>query len=135
MTRNSVVPRYVPANAVEDKLGFLLTALTLEDKRVYLSRIGKWSGIGEALFFFDPVDAADSLKAAKEANMEELGIKEDSILLVRCHGFLIPTEISEADLKRKRRESGMKKLTQDEIEALGLTPKEDDRASFAKTPR
>lgn len=132
MTRNSVVPRYVPANAVEDKLGFLLTALTVEEKRVYLSRIGKWSGIGEALFFFDPVDAADSLKAAKETSAEELGLKENSILLVRCHGFLIPTEISEADLKRKRRETGLRKLTPDEQEALGLTPKGDDQTAPAK---
>ncbi len=120
---NRVIPRYVPANSIEDKLGFLITGKTSTGQRVYLTRIGKWGGIGEALFFLEMLDAADSLKAI---NIEETlladGIDPASITLVRVHAFLVPTVIGEADLRRKRKEQALRKLTPEEIEAIGLNP-------------
>lgn len=120
---NRVVPRYVPANAFEDKFGFLVTAKTVEGDRVYLTRIGKWGGIGEALFFLETLDAADTMKAINQEDMLVAdGIDPASVTLVRVHAFLVPTTISEADLRRKRKEQALKKLTAEEIEAIGLNP-------------
>lgn len=120
---NRVIPRYVPANSIEDKLGFLITGKTTDGDRVYLTRIGKWGGIGEALFFLETLDAADSLKAIKiEETLQADGIDPASVTLVRVHAFLVPTVISEADLRRKRKEQALRKLTPEEIEAIGLNP-------------
>lgn len=121
MTTNRVIPRYVPANTIEDKFGFLVTATTPEGGRVYLTRSGGWGPVGSADFFDEPLNAADSIKEVKER--AEGGYSEvtpDSIQLVRVVGMLIPTVISEDDLRRRRRAHALAKLTPEELEALGL---------------
>ncbi|MBI3517162.1 MAG: hypothetical protein HY060_24275 [Proteobacteria bacterium] len=118
-----VIPKYIPANSVEDKLGFLVTALSAEGTRLYLSRGGfQWGPIGDAEFFDDPLNAADSIKAMTEqASSGESPVAVASIQLVKVIGIMIPTVISGADLKRRRREAALKKLTVEEVDALGLT--------------
>jgi hypothetical protein len=118
-----VIPKYIPASSVEDKLGFLVTATDPEGKRLYLSRGGfQWGPIGDAEFFDDPLNAADSIKAMKEqASSGESPVVVESIQLVKTIGIMIPTTISEADLKRRRREAALKKLTVEEVDALGLS--------------
>ena len=117
-----VIPKYIPANSVEDKLGFLVTALNPEGARLYLSRGGfQWGPIGDAEFFDDPLNAADSIKAMTEqASHGESPVAVESIQLVKVIGIMIPTVISAADLKRRRREAALKKLTEEEVDALGL---------------
>jgi hypothetical protein len=117
-----VIPKYIPANSIEDKLGFLVTALDQEGKRLYLSRGGfQWGPIGDAEFFEDPLNAADSIKAMTEqASSGESPVAVESIQLVKVIGIMIPTTISGADLRRRRRAAALKKLTVEEIEALGL---------------
>ncbi len=117
-----VIPKYIPANSVEDKLGFLVTALSAEGTRLYLSRGGfQWGPIGDAEFFDDPLNAADSIKAMTEqASNGESPVAVASIQLVKVIGIMIPTVISAGDLKRRRREAALKKLTAEEIDALGL---------------
>ena len=119
---NRVIPKYIPANSIEDRLGFLVTATDGEGKRLYLSRGGfQWGPIGDAEFFDDPLNAADSIKAMTEqASSGESTVAVDSIKLVKVSGIMVPTVISEADLKRRRREAALKKLTAEEIDALGL---------------
>ena len=118
-----VIPKYIPANSVEDKLGFLVTALSAEGTRLYLSRGGfQWGPIGDAEFFDDPLNAADSIKAMTEqASNGDSPVAVASIQLVKVIGIMIPTVISGGDLKRRRREAALKKLTVEEVEALGLT--------------
>lgn len=129
MTR--VIPKYVPANASEDRFGFLVAAKTAEDgARVYLSRDGDWSGVADAMFFAQAILAADELKEASDPErLESAGIAPDSIGLMRVVAFLIPTEISESELRQKRREMAVSKLTDDELEALGM-----DRATATLSP-
>ena len=117
-----VIPKYIPASSVEDKFGFLVTATDSEGKRLYLSRGGfQWGPIGDAEFFDDPLNAADSIKAMKEqASSGESPVVVDTIQLVKTIGIMIPTTISEGDLKRRRREAALKKLTVEEVDALGL---------------
>ena len=117
-----VIPKYIPANSLEDKLGFLVTAVDPEGTRHYLSRGGfQWGPIGDAEFFDDPLNAADSIKAMTEqASHGESPVVVDSIQLVKVIGVMIPTEISEQDLRRRRRAAALKKLTEEEIDALGL---------------
>jgi hypothetical protein len=126
-----VIPKYIPANSVEDKLGFLVTAVDQAGTRLYLSRGGfQWGPIGDAEFFDDPLNAADSIKAMTEqASSGESPATVDTIQLVKAIGIMIPTVISDQDLRRRRREAALKKLTEEEIDALGLTGVEaDDRA-------
>ena len=59
-------------------------------------------------------------------------VTAESIQLVKVNGIMVPTVISPQDLKKRRREAAIKKLTEDEIEALGLKPNTDDRADHAK---
>src|SRR5258708_15399891 len=115
-----VIPKYIPANSVEDKLGFLVTALSAEGTRLYLSRGGfQWGPIGDAEFFDDPLNAADSIKAMTEqASNGESPVAVASIQLVKVIGIMIPTVISGADLKRRLREAALNKLTVEEVEAL-----------------
>ncbi len=131
---NRVIPKYVPANSIEDKFGFLLTAVTVEETRVYWGRDGGWGAFTEALFYTDTLDAADTLKAVNQPDqVEQDGLKPDSIQLVKVYTFLVPTVISEEDLRRKRRAAALSKLTQDEIDALGIkSDEEDDRARFMR---
>lgn len=122
---NKVIPRYIPANSIEDKLGFLVTAVDQAGVRLYLSRGGfQWGPIGDAEFFEDPLNAADSIKAMKEqasGDAADSQVSLESIQLVRTIGILIPTEISEQDLRKRRRAAALKKLTAEEIDALGLS--------------
>src|SRR4029077_2766308 len=108
--------------SVEDKLGFLVTALNPEGTRLYLSRGGfQWGPIGDAEFFDDPLNAADSIKAMTEqASSGESPVTVETIQLVKVIGIMIPTVISDQDLRRRRREAALKKLTDEEIDALGL---------------
>jgi len=100
---NQVIPKYIPRNSLEDKFGFLVTAVGEDGKRVYLSRGGfQWGPIADAEFFDDPLNAADSIH------------------LTKVTGIMVPTVISPQDLKKRRREAALKKLTEDEIEALGV---------------
>lgn len=116
-----VIPRYVPSNSIEDRFGFMVTGQTSDGQRVYLSRSGDWSGVQDAEFFPEPLYAADGLKEVREEErLAADGIIPDSVTLVRVVAILIPTEISEDDLRRKRREAALAKLTPDELEALGL---------------
>jgi hypothetical protein len=119
---NRVIPKYIPANSIEDKLGFLVTAVGTEGARLYLSRGGfQWGPIGDAEFFDDPLNAADSIKAMTEqATQGESPVAVDTIQLVKVIGIMIPTVISAADLKRRRRAAALKKLTEEEVDALGL---------------
>jgi len=119
---NRVIPKYIPANSIEDKLGYLVTALDQDGARLYLSRGGfQWGPIGDAEFFDDPLNAADSIKAMKEqASQGEGTVGLDTITLVKVIGIMIPTVISAQDLRRRRREAALKKLTEEEVEALGL---------------
>ncbi|HUA52061.1 MAG TPA: hypothetical protein VMB81_07845 [Candidatus Sulfotelmatobacter sp.] len=119
---DQVIPKYIPANSIEDRFGFLVTALDSAGKRQYLSRGGfQWGPIGDAEFFDDPLNAADSIKAMTEqASGGESAVAVDSIKLVRVSGIMVPTVISAADLKRRRRDAALKKLTAEEIDALGL---------------
>jgi hypothetical protein len=118
---NRVVPRYVPANTIEERFGFLVTAEKTEGGRVYLARSGGWSDIGDARFYDEPLHAADGLKEMRERAADGYSdVNVDTIELVRVVGMLIPTTISEAELRKQRRAEAMSKLSQDEIEALGL---------------
>ena len=119
---NQVIPKYIPRNSLEDKFGFLVTAVDEAGKRLYLSRGGfQWGPIGDAEFFEDPLNAADSIKAMTEqASSGESPVAVASIQLVKATGILIPTTISPGDLKRRRRDAALKKLTEEEIDALGL---------------
>src|SRR5258707_9393250 len=125
-----VIPKYIPANSVEDKLGFLVTALSAEGPRLYLSRGGfQWGPIGDAEFFDDPLNAADSIKAMTEqASNGDSPVAVASIQLVKVIGIMIPTVISAGDLKRRRREAALKKLTAEEIDALGLGVDSEEQA-------
>jgi hypothetical protein len=127
-----VIPKYIPANSVEDKLGFLVTALDPDGTRLYLSRGGfQWGPIGDAEFFDDPLNAADSIKAMTEqASHGDGAVTVDTIQLVKVIGIMIPTVISGPDLRRRRREAALKKLTEEEIDALGLAD-----ADFAERDR
>lgn len=116
---NRVVPRYVPANTIEERFGFLVTAEKAEGGRVYLARGGHWSDIADARFYDEPLHAADGLKEMREQSSDG-EVNLESIELVRVVGMLIPTTISEAELRKQRRAEAMSKLSQDEIEALGL---------------
>ena len=118
----TVIPKYIPANSIEDRFGFLVTAVDQEGKRHYLSRGGfQWGPIGDAEFFDDPLNAADSIKAMTEqASSGESPVAVDTIKLVKVSGIMVPTVISEADLKRRRRDAALKKLTAEEVDALGL---------------
>jgi hypothetical protein len=129
-----VIPKYIPANSVEDKLGFLVTALDQEGARLYLSRGGfQWGPIGDAEFFDDPLNAADSIKAMTEqASSGESPVTVETIQLVKVIGIMIPTVISDQDLRRRRREAALKKLTEEEIEALGLAGVDLDAAARPK---
>ncbi len=119
---NQVIPKYIPANSVEDKFGFLVTAVDQDKTRLYLSRGGfQWGPIGDAEFFDDPLNAADSIKAMTEqAAGGDSPVAVETIQLVRVIGIMIPTVISESDLKKRRRQAAIKKLTPDELDALGL---------------
>lgn len=118
---NQVVPRYVPANTIEERFGFLVTAEKTEGGRVYLSRGGSWSDVADAQFYSEPLHAADGLKDMRERAADgDSDVNIDTIQLVRVVGMLIPTTISEAELRKQRRAEAMSKLSQDEIEALGL---------------
>jgi hypothetical protein len=130
-----VIAKYIPANSIEDKLGFLVTAVDQAGARLYLSRGGfQWGPIGDAEFFDDPLNAADSIKAMTEQASQGDGVVAvDSITLVKVIGIMIPTVISEQDLRRRRRAAAIKKLTEDEIEALGL--KGDDEAERDRPKR
>jgi hypothetical protein len=125
---NQVIPRYIPANSIEDKFGFLVTAVGEDGKRVYLSRGGfQWGSIADAEFFDDPLNAADSIKAMTEqASGGASLVGAETIKLVKVNGIMVPTVISPQDLRRRRREAALKKLTEDEIAALGLGAKEAD---------
>jgi hypothetical protein len=125
---NRVIPRYVPANTIEDRFGYLITAVDRDGARVYAQRHGSgWGPIGSAEFA-EPLAAADTLKAMVEAGAEDGGqdgamegdAAYSSIQLVRAIGFLIPTIISGEELRKKRREAALAKLTPDELDALGL---------------
>lgn len=131
---NRVIPKYIPANSVEDKLGFLVTAVDTEGARLYLSRGGfQWGPIGDAEFFDDPLNAADSIKAMTEqATHGESPVAVDTIQLVKVIGIMIPTVISEADLKRRRRAAALKKLTEEEVDALGLAGVDFDEIARKK---
>ena len=119
---DQVIPKYIPANSIEDRFGFLVTALDQAGKRQYLSRGGfQWGPIADAEFFDDPLNAADSIKAMTEqASSGESPVAVDSIKLVKVSGIMVPTVISEADLRRRRRDAALKKLTAEEIDALGV---------------
>ena len=119
---NQVIPKYIPRNSLEDKFGFLVTAVGEDGKRVYLSRGGfQWGPIADAEFFDDPLNAADSIKAMTEqAAGGASPVKADSIHLTKVTGIMVPTVISPQDLKKRRRQAALKKLTEDEIEALGV---------------
>ncbi len=119
---NQVIPKYIPANSLEDRLGFLVTAVDPNGTRLYLSRGGfQWGPIGDAEFFDDPLNAADSIKAMTEqASQGDASVAVASITLVKVTGIMIPTVISAQDLRRRRREAALKKLTEEEIDALGL---------------
>lgn len=121
-----VVPRYVPADSIEDRLGYLVTAVTPEGARRYLGRDHEsWGGAAEALFFEQALEAADALKEARAVaeTAEAAGpVEHASIQLVRVLALLVPTEISQAELRKRRKEAALAKLTADEIEALGLGP-------------
>jgi hypothetical protein len=125
---NQVIPKYIPKNSLEDKFGFLVTALDEDGKRLYLSRGGfQWGPIADAEFFDDPLNAADSIKAMTEqAAGGASPIKGETIHLVKVTGIMVPTVISPHDLKKRRRAAALKKLTEDEIEALGLGAGEAD---------
>jgi hypothetical protein len=127
-----VIAKYIPANSIEDKLGFLVTAVDQAGARLYLSRGGfQWGPIGDAEFFDDPLNAADSIKAMTEqASQGEGAVAVDTITLVKVIGVMIPTVISAQDLRRRRREAALKKLTEEEIDALGLAD-----ANFAERDR
>jgi hypothetical protein len=131
---NRVIPKYIPANAVEDKLGYLVTAVDQDAVRLYLSRGGfQWGPIEDAEFFGDPLNAADSIKAMKEqASGGDSPVSTESIQLVRVIGIMIPTVISETDLRKRRRAAALKKLTEEEIEALGLGKGEEEGAGRQK---
>ena len=119
---NQVIPKYIPANSLEDRLGFLVTAVDPNGTRLYLSRGGfQWGPIGDAEFFDDPLNAADSIKAMTEqASQGDAAVAVTAITLVKVTGIMIPTVISAQDLRRRRREAALKKLTEEEIDALGL---------------
>ena len=119
----AVVPRYIPANSIEDRFGYLVTAKSEDDERVYLSRGGhRWGAIGAAEFYDDPLNAAEAIKGITERGEGEIdGILLESIQLVRVIGILIPTVISEAELRKRRKAAALLKLTEEELEALGLT--------------
>src|SRR4051812_46351235 len=125
---NQVIPRYIPANSIEAKFGFLVTAVGEDGTRVFLSRGGfQWGAIADAEFFEDPLNAADSIKAMTEqASGGASPVAAETIQLVKVNGIMVPTKISPQDLRRRRREAALKKLTEDEIEALGLGAKEAD---------
>lgn len=120
----TVIPRYVPSNTIEDKFGFLITAVSAEGVRVYLRQDEEgWGPITEALFYQETLQAADAMKAAQtEDRLADDGIDLASLKLVKVIGLMVPTSISEDELRKKRRESAMAKLTPDEIEALGIDP-------------
>jgi hypothetical protein len=48
---------------------------------------------------------------------------------------MIPTEISEQDLRRRRRAAALKKLTEEEIEALGLAGIDFDEIARKQSQR
>jgi hypothetical protein len=125
---NQVIPKYIPKNSLEDKFGFLVTAVGEDAKRLYLSRGGfQWGPIADAEFFDDPLNAADSIKAMTEqAASGSSPVSAETIQLVKVTGIMVPTVISPGDLKKRRREAALKKLTEDEIEALGLGAGEAD---------
>ena len=125
---NQVIPKYIPRNSLEDKFGFLVTAVDDDGKRLYLSRGGfQWGPIADAEFFEDPLNAADSIKAMSEqAAGGASPVKGETIQLVKVTGIMVPTTISPSDLKKRRREAALKKLTEDEIEALGVGAGEAD---------
>jgi hypothetical protein len=131
---NQVIPKYIPANSLEDKLGFLVTAVDPNGTRLYLSRGGfQWGPIGDAEFFDDPLNAADSIKAMTEqASQGDAAVAVDSITLVKVTGIMIPTVISAQDLRRRRREAALKKLTEEEIDALGLADANSDERDRPK---
>ena len=127
---DSVIPKYIPANSIEDRFGFLVVALDAAGARRYLSRGGfQWGPIGDAEFFEDPLNAADSIKAMTEqASTGDSPVAVESIQLVRVVGIMVPTKISESDLKRRRRDAALKKLTVEEVDALGLAGVDFDAA-------
>ena len=131
---SQVIPKYIPANSIEDKLGFLVTAVDQAGARLYLSRGGfQWGPIGDAEFFDDPLNAADSIKAMTEQASQGTGaVAVDTIQLVKVIGIMIPTVISAQDLRRRRREAALKKLTEEEIDALGLAARDGDAAERPK---
>jgi hypothetical protein len=128
----SVLPKYIPANSIEARLGYLVTAVDPAGARLYLSRGGfQWGPVGDAEFFDDPLNAADSIKAMSEqASGGESPVAAGSIQLVRVTGIMVPTAISPEDLRKRRREAALKKLTDEEVEALGLAG-----VDFEKTER
>ena len=91
-----VIPKYIPANSIEDRLGFLVTAVDQAGARLYLSRGGfQWGPIGDAEFFDDPLNAADSINAMTEqASSGESPVTVETIQLVKVIGIMIPTVIS-----------------------------------------
>lgn len=124
---NRVIPRYVPVDTIEDKFGYLVTAKRApgeeggDSQRVYLSRGESWSDIGDARFYEEPLHAADSIKEMKGRAADGYSeVDLDSIQLVKAIGMLIPTVISESELRKRRRQEAISKLSEDEIEALGL---------------
>jgi hypothetical protein len=119
---NRVIPRYVPADTIEDKFGFLVTAKKPEGgERVYLSRGESWSDIGDARFYTEALHAADSIKDVKARAADGYSeVDPETIQLVRAIGMLVPTTISEYELKKQRRAEALSKLSEDEIAALGL---------------
>jgi hypothetical protein len=56
----------------------------------------------------------------EQASQGEGAVAVDTITLVKVIGVMIPTVISAQDLRRRRREAALKKLTEEEIDALGL---------------
>jgi hypothetical protein len=132
---DSVIPKYIPANSIEDKFGFLVTATDADGARRYLSRGGfQWGPIGDAEFFDDPLNAADSIKAMTEqASTSDSPVAVATIQLVRVSGIMVPTKISEADLKRRRRDAALKKLTVEEVDALGLAGVDFDEQERKKS--
>jgi hypothetical protein len=131
---SNVIPKYIPANSIEARLGYLVTAVDQAGARLYLSRGGfQWGPVGDAEFFDDPLNAADSIKAMSEqASGGDSPVAADSIQLVRVTGIMIPTVISAEDLRKRRREAALKKLTDEEIEALGLAGVDFDEAERKK---